>query len=241
MFASINAVQPLGLAAAGLSSVFWTLAYLLIIRRAARDQSYGMPLVALAANLSWELIFLVVTIAKDGLDIRLALILPWTMFDFAIAAQCYRYGRRDFANLLVARYWPIALPLIVAFAAAVLLSIIHEFADAIGWYCAFGQNLMMSILFVAMFLRRDDLRGQSIYIAACKLLGTLFAFVLAVFWSPPTLHEHWTTLLPDRYTPVAPLIVTLYAGVFAFDVIYVAMLYRKRRDLGLAPWALRDA
>ncbi len=39
------------------SGLFWTVTYLLIIRRGFRDQTYGMPLVALCANLAWEFIF----------------------------------------------------------------------------------------------------------------------------------------------------------------------------------------
>src|ERR1700739_2555555 len=34
----------------------WTVAYLLIIARARRDKIYGMPVVALCGNLSWEII-----------------------------------------------------------------------------------------------------------------------------------------------------------------------------------------
>jgi len=39
------------------SGVLWTVTYLLIIRRGFLDHTYGMPLVALCANLSWEFIF----------------------------------------------------------------------------------------------------------------------------------------------------------------------------------------
>jgi hypothetical protein len=39
------------------SGVLWTITYLLIIRRGVLDRTYGMPLVALCANLSWEFIF----------------------------------------------------------------------------------------------------------------------------------------------------------------------------------------
>jgi len=40
------------------SGLFWTLTYLIIIRRGFIDKSYGMPLAALSANISWEAIFL---------------------------------------------------------------------------------------------------------------------------------------------------------------------------------------
>ncbi len=93
---------------------------------------------------------------------------------------------------------------------------------------------MMSILFVTMLLRRDSLRGQSIYIALSKFLGTFFAFLLALFWSPRSLHEHWDTLLPDRYYPLSPLLLTLYAGIFLFDLLYIALVFQKSRADGVS-------
>ena len=39
------------------SGIFWTLTYVPIIWRGFLDQTYGMPLAALCANLSWEFIF----------------------------------------------------------------------------------------------------------------------------------------------------------------------------------------
>ena len=45
--------------------------------------------------------------------------------------------------------------------------------DHRGVYFAFGQNLLMSILFVVMFFKRGKgLRGQSIFIAVFKMMGT---------------------------------------------------------------------
>jgi hypothetical protein len=236
MIAAIHASQTLGLLVGALSSFFWTVAYALIVRRGAKDRTFGMPLTALAANLSWEVIFLVVTLAHRAFDARLALILPWTLLDVAIVAQCFRYGKDDFADPTIQRTFRAGLAGIIALAACVLLAFVREFEDAIGWYAAFGQNLMMSALFIAMLLRRGSTRGQSVYIALAKLLGTFFAFVLALFWSPPTLHEHWSELLPDRYTPIAPLLIVLYAGIFALDVLYVGLVLRKSREAGLSPW-----
>src|SRR4029078_8279931 len=37
--------------------IFWSLAYFLIIRQGFKDRTYGMPLAALCANISWEAIF----------------------------------------------------------------------------------------------------------------------------------------------------------------------------------------
>lgn len=230
MFETIHRIHGLGVAAGALSSLFWTITYALVLRQGARDRVPGMPLVALGANLAWEIIFLGVTIGAGVRDVRLAMLLPWALLDIGIVIQSYRYGARDARHPLVARHFALVLTAILLGSLAVLLAFVAELRDAIGWYSAFGQNLMMSALFVAMLLRRDSARGQSVAIAASKLLGTFFAFLLALFWSPPSLHHHWTSLLPDRYTPVSPLIVVLYTGIFILDVLYLVLLHRKARE-----------
>ena len=233
MFEKINQLHTLGLLVGALSSLFWTLAYALIIRQGAKDRTFAMPLTALGANLAWECIFLVETLRHSVYDARLAMILPWTLLDGAIVYQCFRFGPNDFQQPLVKKYFRSGLLGILTLAAVILFSFVREFHDAIGWYAAFGQNLMMSILFVAMIIRRDSLRGQSIYIAICKFLGTFFAFLLALFWTPKSLHEHWQTLLPDKYYPISPLLLTLYGGIFLFDVLYIVLVREKGRTKGV--------
>jgi hypothetical protein len=63
----------------------------------------------------------------------------------------------------------IALTLLTAFFTVV--SITLEFQDFDGAYSAFGQNLMMSILFIVMLYSRGSLRGQSLSIALTKMGG----------------------------------------------------------------------
>jgi hypothetical protein len=41
----------------------------------------------------------------------------------------------------------------------------YEFDDWDGAYSAFGQNLLMSVLFITMLYARRSLRGQSVSIA----------------------------------------------------------------------------
>lgn len=232
--ATINQIHWLGLLVGALSSFFWTVAYALIIRQGAKDRTFGMPLTALGANLAWESIFLFETLRHSVYDARLAMILPWTLLDGAIVYQCFRFGADDFHTPTAKQYFRPGLLGILLIAAIILYSFVREFRDAIGWYAAFGQNLMMSILFVTMILRRNSLHGQSIYIAISKFLGTFFAFLLALFWSPRSLHEHWETLLPDKYYPISNLLIILYAGIFLFDVLYIVLVVQKRRADGTA-------
>ncbi len=85
-----------------------------------------------------------------------------------------RYGRRElpaFVSRPMFVGWSI---LIFTTAYVVQWLFVIEF----GWaeapkYAAFLQNLLMSILFIAMFVARRGPRGQSIVIAVAKWIGTL--------------------------------------------------------------------
>jgi hypothetical protein len=40
-----------------IGGIFWILTYVCIISKGFKDKTYGMPLIALCANISWEFIF----------------------------------------------------------------------------------------------------------------------------------------------------------------------------------------
>jgi hypothetical protein len=109
---------------------------------------------------------------------------------------------------------------VVAF--AILFATNLEFPDFWGArYSAFAQNLLMSVLFIAMLVGRDGVRGQSMTIAIFKWLGTL----------APTIQIYAQT--------GSTLILVLGAAIFVYDVIYMAMLYRQFAELGLNPFTRR--
>jgi hypothetical protein len=185
------------------SGVLWTLAYLLIIRRGFRDRTYGMPLAALCANLSWEFVFSFVY--PHDLPQR-AVNVVWLSFDLVILFQMFRYGPREFPDLPKRLFYTMSvLTLATAFCAVLLIT--AEFDDFDGAYTAFGQNLMMSVLFVSMLYSRRSLRGQSLAIALLKLGSTAVAsFAFYFFYSG----YEGSVLLPF-----------LYLAILVFDLAYV--------------------
>jgi hypothetical protein len=195
------------------SGVFWTLVYLLIIRLGFREKTYGMPIAALCANISWEFIFSF--IYPHGPPQNYVNVI-WFVFDLVIVLQTVRFGRAAFESEEL--FYPaFILGLLVSFGA--ILAITYEFSDWDGKYSAFGQNLMMSILFIAMLLKRQNLSGQSIYIALFKLLGTLLPSILFFLRFPNSV-----------------LLNFLYVSILIFDVIYLVMLYARHRELAVNPW-----
>ena len=78
---------------------------------------------------------------------------------------------------------------------------------------------MMSVLFVVMLYQRKGIDSQSLYIALFKMLGTLFPSVLFYL----------------RF-PSSPFLNFLYLAIFLFDGIYLVLLYRRLKALGINPW-----
>lgn len=193
------------------SGVFWTITYLLIIRRGYLDGTYGMPLVALCANISWEFIF--VFIHPHG-PVQRPINIAWLLLDAVILIQILRYGPREFPRLSRNLFYAMfVLALVMSF--CVILFMTGEFADFDGAYSAFGQNLMMSALFIAMLYSRQSLRGQSPAIAVLKLAGTACASAAFYFFEP------------DYQTSV--LLPFLFLSILVLDLIYAVMTLAARQ------------
>ncbi|MDQ3865098.1 MAG: hypothetical protein M3317_16675 [Actinomycetota bacterium] len=194
--------------------VLWTLAYLLIIRQGFLDRTYGMPLAALCANLSWELVFSFVY--PHDLP-QLAVNVVWFSFDLVILAQLLLHGPREFPGLPRWLFYAgFALALATAFGAVVAVTL--QFDDFDGAYSAFGSNLMMSILFVTMLYSRGSMRGQSVAIAVLKMGGTALASFAFYFFNPD---YDASILLPF-----------LYVATLTFDGLYVVATVVIEREWG---------
>jgi hypothetical protein len=184
-----------------------------------------MPLAALCANLSWELIFSVVR-PDDGAQLVVNMV--WLALDLGIAYTVLRYGPREFPGVpRPTFYGGFAVTLGFAYLGVDLVS--RTFDGGHASYAAFGQNLMMSALFLAMLaarygraVRADGaldrgaaLAGQSVWIAGAKLTGTGLASLAS-----------WLDGSHDR----APIMIYLYLGTALLDLAYlVAVLAVARR------------
>ncbi len=182
-----------------------------------------MPIAALGANISWEFIFSFVypQPIHPRLIPQIYITITWFLLDVIILYQVFRFGKKYFSDSYpeVLFYPAIFLAILVGF--VLVLAISTEFNDWNGRYAAFGQNLMMSILFVMMFFKRKDLSGQSVYIALFKMMGTILASIL-IF-----------SIKPDSV-----LLNTLYIGILFFDVLYLILLHKKSIEIGINPWKL---
>jgi hypothetical protein len=181
---------------------FWTITYLMIIYKGARDRTCGIPIASLCTNITWEFLF---SFVMPFHPFQQAITLVWFLLDCIILFQYLYYSKSLYPSWHIK---PVVFSLLVI---ALLLhyGIATEFHDHEGKYSAFGINLMMSILFIKM-LMTQDLHGQSIYIAYSKMIGSLCASILCY------------SLYPHSF-----LLNIMYILIFILDVVYIMLVYNK--------------
>ena len=194
--------------------IFWILTYIFIISKGHKDKSYGMPLFALCANISWEFIFSFVLPHSPP---QLYINYLWFGLDVVIIFQFFKYHKKEFLNIQSLKLYVV---FIVALASAFSIILTGGIAlgDTSGVYAAFGQNLLMSVLFVLMFFKRERvLRGQSIFIAVFKMLGTALTSIHFYLFEPVS-----------QSSIVLPV---LFISIFIFDLLYTLLIlnqYKKK-------------
>jgi len=189
----------------------WVLTYLLIIRRAWLDKVPGMPFPATCLNSAWEGMMLYLL---EFASIGWFCVFTWFVLDCVIFVQYFVYARPPAPRSMRDRiFWPWSL-LMAGLCAATPAILTVRFQDFDGLIAAYFQNALMSILFCTMLLGRDSIKGQSIYVALSKFLGTL---VVVTYGEPSDVLLAWC-----------------YAVIVTFDMIYVWLIYRVGRRDGIA-------
>jgi hypothetical protein len=167
-----------------LSGVAWTIVYIDSIRIGFTQKTYAMPIAALGLNIAWEWTYAARDLATDPQQLQAWVNLVWALADVVILATFFRYGRSEFPGF-------VSRPLFISWGIVIVITsliiqwlFIAEFGTAgmkAAQYSAFLQNLLMSGLFIAMFVARRGPRGQTLLIAFAKWIGTLAPTILFGF------------------------------------------------------------
>ena len=196
------------------SGVCWTIVYIEGIRVGFKDKSYAIPFYALALNIEWELLHTAFGF-RTGVSVQAIINAVWFAFDVGILYTYFKYGRKYFPRNLPGVGFIGWSVLCLVTALAVQYAFISEFGVAVGaGYSAFLQNLLMSVLFIDMFVQRSGGEGQSLYIAVSKWLGTLAPTILF-------------GIVGDGGFPKGSSLI-LVLGIFCsvFDLIYIWLLFK---------------
>lgn len=183
-------------------ALFWTIVYVLIIYKGFKDQSCGMPLAAICANITWEFLL---TFIMPFHPLQQIVTLVWFLLDCIILLQFLYYSKNSYPKRMLhaSVFSLIVISFLLQYGMAV------EFHDKMALYSAFGINLLMSILFIKMLLTKE-LKGQSLSIAYYKMIGTLCASILCYSLYPQSI-----------------LLTIMYILIFILDEVYILMFYNK--------------
>jgi hypothetical protein len=163
-----------------ISGLAWTIVYVAAIWIGFRHKTYAMPIAALGLNFAWEWIYTIHDLTTAP-ELQAYVNLTWALADVVILYTFFRFGRKElpaFVSRSMFYAWGIA---IVSASFVIQLLFIGEFGLVdmrAAQYSAFLQNLLMSGLFIAMFVARRGSRGQSLTIGIAKWLGTLAPTIL---------------------------------------------------------------
>jgi hypothetical protein len=216
----MNKVETIKLILTLISGICWTVVYTDGIRLGIKDRSYAIPFYALALNFTWELLHTIYGF-QTGVSVQVVINACWFVFDVGILFTYFKYGRKYFPHNLPAGAfisWSI-LGLVTAF--CVEFAFIREFGVAVGaGYSAFLQNLLMSVLFIDMLVKRRSREGQSLNIAINKWLGTLAPTILF-------------GIIGDGGFPNGSFLI-LVSGILCsvFDLTYISLLFKMRLTEG---------
>lgn len=194
-----------------LSGIGWCIVYEECIRLAIRDKTYAMPYWALALNITWEGIY---TVLDWGTGAQSIVNLLWFCLDLVILTLYFRYGKKHHEAKSDGLFYAWTILGIIAMF-FVQIAYIKEFGlegHLAAQYSAFAQNLLMSVAFIHMLVKRGNTKGQSILLAVAKWIGTL----------APTITMG---IMSTNY-------VVLACGLLCsvYDLIYIALLYRAKKS-----------
>lgn len=199
----------------------WILLYVIVIRQGFREKTFGVPMVALWFNLSFDVID---SFFYPAYPMQIAINLIYIVMDLVILYQIVRFWRSDFGHLPAWQFFT-GLILSAVFSFALLYALIRDMNDVPELRTAYVDVLINSVLFLNMYYRRPHLKGQSMYVALAKLLGTgplMLAF----------------TIFPYPGYENSLLLPVLYLGIFIADLLYAILVYTRSRELGINPWRL---
>lgn len=202
-----------------ISGITWTIVYIELIRKGFKEKACGMPLFALTLNLAWELIY-----AIDGLFISKSFILVqsianvvWAFFDIFILITWFLYGRQYMNEKSKKYFIPYTiLAIIVAFTMQFAFYFSCSTSEIASIYSAYAQNVLMSIMFVAMLFKQDNTKAQSLTIAISKWIGTLTPTIYGAIYA--------VDLGLNYYVLLTGILCSV------FDLIYIYFLYKFNKN-----------
>ncbi|KAJ9149325.1 hypothetical protein NKR23_g4203 [Pleurostoma richardsiae] len=222
----------------------WCATYVLMTRRSLQTRSYGMPLLALATNLSWEVVYAGYV---TEMPLELAGFAAWLLLDVGLVYTTVRFAPEDWrrSSPVVGRRMGWILGVMVAVGCAGHYAFARWWLSRPGvghgdksgkwWFGREGYDttelaywsasipqVALSAGSVAMLLVRGHSGGTSYPIWLCRMLGSISGLLLcngALWWYWPEAHGYF----------VNPFGIFLDLTWLLCDLAYPFLLWKVRQ------------
>lgn len=197
--------------------IFWLLTYIIYIKNIKSKQFVEIPLIVVSLNIAWEFIWSFPFGSSVGnymgTSIQIGYSL-WFFFDCFIFWGILKYGYKQFQNPFFRDNSKIIAIITVIFG----LIFFYTFKNAgydteIGTISAYLDNIMISALYIFLFVNQDDKSLFSIQVAWYKMLGTGLISV-ALVW-------HWN----ENY-----FLMFITTVVLLLDIYYLFIVHKSRKS-----------
>ena len=196
-------------------AMLWIVAYIVIIRMALKKKTVIIPASAVICNFGNEVGGAIFWVPDMGNALVLAY-WGWMLLDIFILINLFRYGYKQFTTEFFRKNlrWLIALGLAGSIPLSCFFMVQYDLP--MGVIDAYIVNVVMSVAFLSL-LFVPDFPEHSIALAWSKFLGT--GLISIMFQSK----------YPDNH-----FLTVVYLVVAAFDILFLVLMYQKRRKLNLA-------
>jgi hypothetical protein len=203
----------------------WIVVYVLVAIDSQRRKTYGIPLLAICLNFTWE--GMAAFVWPNPIRVFHFAEYAWFAVDVLIVYYLLRYGREQQVIPEIRRWFYPVVGATMILAGLGQYYFTRTFYDPLGYVLAFTINLVMSALFLFMYFARRDASDMTYRVAWLKMIGTLGTCVMCFSFMRilhPEVRAQGATY--DFYT-------FLYVATFLLDATYVALLHRARSGAAL--------
>jgi hypothetical protein len=200
---------PLQLILFGAGALFWIVNYIFIVRSVIKNKFVEMPAAVLCANFAWEFLWSWIFVINMGFAIRLGY-MAWFFLDIFIVWGFYKYGYKQVGKAVVPYYRLLFTFAIVSWLVVLYFFIGQGLDNPIGANSAYVINILISSLYIFMFLRLEDKSVLSFTTAWTKWIGTGLISVMCILRWP---ENHW--------------LISMCIACFLMDMFYM-YLFRKK-------------
>jgi len=202
-------VTQLVLCATG--GAMWAILYIKMLLNIRKHHYVEMPYFVAAGNLAWEFLWAWVFAKYIDLgDVYVFLYRAWFFVDLFIFGHVVSYGQKQISNPYIRKHYkPILFAILAMFLGLIYSFVRSSFDFPLGVNSAYMLNLLISIMYLQLYMRQYQSGTFLKLVAWFKMIGT--GLITIAFWN---------MIPPDNYFEhvAGPI-------VFVIDIYYIWMIY----------------